>query len=250
MKIGAQLYTVREFTQTAKDFASTIKKVADIGYTCVQVSGIGGDITAQEVAEICQSNNMEIVITHTPLDKIINQTAQVIAEHKLMGAKYVGVGALPWGTGNEKQGYDNFIKDVAPATKEIKAAGLQFMYHNHAFEFMRIGAQTAMEYIMESLPESGFTLDTFWVQAGGADPADYIKKYAGRVDVIHLKDLVIVNDERRMAEVYEGNLNWPAIVAAAKAAGVKYAMVEQDDCYGRDPFESLAISLANIKEKF
>ena len=248
MKIGAQLYTVREFTQTKEDFENTIKKIAEIGYECVQISAISAEISAEEVAKICQENHLEIVITHTPLDRIKDETEQVINDHKIMNAKYIGLGALTWGTGNSKQGYDDFIKDFAPVSKRIKAAGLTFMYHNHDFEFMRFNNQTAFGYLADQLPDAGFTLDTFWVQAGGADPAWWLKKLAGRVDVIHLKDLVIVEGERRMAEVLEGNLNWEAIFEAAKVAGVKYAMVEQDDCYDKDPFECLRTSLNNFKK--
>ena len=247
MKIGAQLYTVREFTQTKEDFEKTIRKIAEIGYECVQISAIGTGITVAEINQICKANHLEIIITHTPLDRIKNETKQVIEEHKMMNAKYIGLGALTWGTGNSKEGYDRFIADFLPVSKMIKEAGLTFMYHNHDFEFMRIENQTAFEYLVDQLPEAGFTLDTFWVQAGGGDPAWWLKKLAGRVDVIHLKDFVIVNQERRMAEVLEGNLNWEAIFETAKMAGVKYAMVEQDDCYGRDPFECLRTSFENLK---
>jgi len=248
MKIGAQLYTVREFTQTSEGFAETIKKIADMGYECVQISAIGAEISAEEVARICQANNLEIVITHMPLARIISETEQVIKEHATMGAKYIGLGMLPWESSKSKAGYVDFVNDIYPATKAIKEAGFQFMYHNHDFEFIRFDGRTAMDYLADQLPDAGFTLDTFWIQAGGGDPAWWLKKLAGRVDVIHLKDFVIVDGERRMAEVLEGNLNWDAIFEAAEVAGVKYAMVEQDDCYGKDPFECLRTSLENLKK--
>ena len=90
-------------------------------------------------------------------------------------------------------------------------------------------------------------LDTYWVQHGGADPIAWIKKLSGRIYHIHLKDMAIVGRQQVMAEVGEGNLNWPGILAACKEAGVKWYCVEQDKCQ-RDPFESLAISLRNLKE--
>ena len=248
MKIGAQLYTVREFTQTKADFEQTIAKIAKIGYECVQISAIGPEITVEEVIQICQAHQLEIVITHTPLERIKNETEQVIKEHQMMNAKYIGLGALTWGTGNSKEGYDQFIKDFRSVSKKIKEAGLVFMYHNHDFEFMKIKDQTALGYLADELPEIGFTLDTFWVQAGGGDPAWWLKKLTNRVDVIHIKDFVIANGERHMAEVLEGNLNWEAIFQAAKGAGVKYAMVEQDDCYGKDPFACLKTSFENLKK--
>ena len=248
MKIGAQLYTVRDFTKTKESFAETIKKIADIGYECVQISAIGAEISPAEVAEICEVNNIEIAITHTPFDRIINDTEQVIADHAVMDCKYIGLGMLPWESSKHKDGYVDFVNDIKKATTAIKDAGYTFMYHNHDFEFIRFDGKTAFDYLAESLPDAGFTLDTFWVQAGGGDPAQWLEKFSGRVDVIHIKDYVIVEGERRMAEVLEGNLNWGAIFASAKTAGVKYAMVEQDDYYGKDPFECLKTSFDNVKQ--
>jgi len=249
MKVGAQLFTVREFTKTSEDFANTMKKIAEMGYDCIQYSGVSANITAAEVKEICDANGLEIVITHTPPDRIKNDTAAVIADHKTMGAKYVGLGAIPGHYGHTKEGFIKFVEEFTPAAKAIKEAGLQFMYHNHDFEFIRFDGISAYEYMANNFADAGFTVDTFWVQAGGADPAYWIKKLAGRADVIHLKDFVIVEGKRRMAEVFEGNLNWDAILEAAKATGVKYAMVEQDDCNGQCPFECLQTSYQNLKKR-
>jgi len=92
-------------------------------------------------------------------------------------------------------------------------------------------------------------IDTYWIQAGGGDPVEWIRKCAGREPLLHLKDMGITpGREVRMAEIGEGNLNWPAILKAAEQAGVEYLLVEQDNCYDRGPFESLAISYANLKE--
>jgi len=248
MKIGAQLYTVREFTQTNKDFANTMKKISEIGYNCVQISAINPEIPANEIAETCKAYGLDVVITHTNPQRVLKETAAVIAEHRIMGAKYIGIGSLPSGYNHDKNGFRSFVTDFIPVARMIKQAGLQFMYHNHMFEFARFGNQTFLEYVAERFPEVGFTLDTFWVQAGGADPAEYLKKFTGRVDVVHLKDFAVVENQRRMAEVMEGNLNWTSIFAAMEEAGVKYAMVEQDDCYGKDPFDCLRTSLTNLKK--
>ena len=252
MKIGAQLYTVRAFTQNSKDFAACMKRIASIGYETVQVSGINtAEISPQEVADVCKENNLEIVVTHTPANRIKDETATVIAEHELMGAKYIGLGSVPSSVYSyNKEGFDHFIADMTPAVKAIADAGMCFMYHNHEFEFMKIGGKTVLEYLADGIPQMGFTLDTFWVQVGGGDPAQYIRKLSGRVDIIHLKDLIIApGNERRMAEFLEGNMNWDSIYEASKESGVKYAMVEQDNCYERDPFESMEISFNNLRKK-
>jgi len=247
MIIGAQLYTVREYTQTAADFAATIKKVADIGYKCVQISAIG-PIPPQEVADICKANGVEIALTHTPPARIKDETDAVIAEHKLMGANYIGIGAMPKDYGRNAEGVKGFIADFSPAAEKIHANGMTLMYHNHAFEYEKYGDKLMMDYIVDDMPKIGFTLDTYWVQAGGADPSAWLKKLTGRVNVVHFKDMAYAGDQQLMAEVMEGNLNWCAIFEACKVAGVKYAMVEQDNCYGKDPFECLAVSYNNLKK--
>ena len=246
MKVGAQMYTVREYTQTVKDFAGTIKKLADIGYECVQVSGIG-PIPAREVADICKSHNIEIIITHTNPTRVKDETNAVIDEHRIMGAKYIGIGGMPGDYERNAEGVKRFISDFTPASEKIHACGMTFMYHNHAYEFEKYGDKLMIEYLVEELPLAGFTLDTYWVQAGGADPCAWLNKLTGRVEVVHYKDMIWSDNQQLMAEVMEGNLNWEGIFAASRAAGVKYAMVEQDDCYGQDPFKCLKTSLINLK---
>jgi len=247
MKIGAQLYTVRAHTQTAADFAKTIKKVADIGYKCVQVSAIG-PIPAQEVADICKANGVEIAITHTNQARIKDETEAVIAEHRIMGANYIGIGMIPQGYERNAAGVKQFISDYNQAAEKIHASGMTLMYHNHDLEFEKYNGKLMMDYLKEDFPLLGFTLDTYWVQAGGADPSAWLKKLAGRVDVIHLKDMAWAGGKQLMAEVMEGNLNWDGIFEACGKAGVKYAMVEQDDCYGNDPFECLKRSYDNLNK--
>ena len=102
--------------------------------------------------------------------------------------------------------------------------------------------------IKEFSPEElSFTLDTYWVQMGGGNPCEWLEKLRGRVDCIHLKDLEMVGMEQRMAAIGQGSMNFEKIVASAESAGTKFALVEQDNCYGRDPFECLKQSYEYLK---
>ena len=246
MKIGAQLYTLREYTKTAKDLAETIKKLADIGYDCAQVSGIG-PIPFQEVADICDAHGIATPITHANPTRVRDETDQVIAEHRILGACYVGIGGMHGDYERNKEGVKRFIADFTPAVEKIRAAGMTFMYHNHAYEFEKYGDKLMIDYLVEGFPQAGFTLDTYWIQTGGADPSAWINALPGRVDVVHFKDMAYGDDKQLMAVPMEGNLNWDGIFAACGAAGTKYAMVELDDCYGADPFECLKRSYVNLK---
>ena len=255
MLIGAQLYTVRDFTQNEKDFDETIKKVKEIGYSCVQVSGIG-DIKAEKIKEICDKYEIKNIITHTRPDRVLNDIDNVIAEHKIMEAGYIGIGGLPNEYRANADALKKFTADYGPIAKKIADAGMKFMYHNHHWEFEKIDGKLIIDHLADSFPKElmGITLDTYWVQAGGGDSAYYLKKFAGRVDCIHFKDMIIFrgaegNVIQAMSPILEGNLNWPAIFDACKEAGVKYAFVEQDDSYVHDPFGCLEISYNNLKKQ-
>ena len=132
--------------------------------------------------------------------------------------------------------------------KEFHKKGKYLMYHNHHFEFDKVDGKTIMAHLAERIPAQymGFTLDTYWVQTGGGDPADWINKLKGRVPCIHLKDY---SYGAKMAVVGEGNINFDRVFKEAEAAGTKYMIVEQDECNGEDPFDCLRRSYEYLKSR-
>lgn len=247
--IAAQLYTIRDYTKTPEDIAKSMKKIKKIGYNAVQVSGFG-PVEDEQVKGITDAEGLKICATHISFDRMEEELDSVVKQHKLWNCEYVGVGSMPSKYRTGKDGYVAFAKEASEIARELADRGLKFIYHNHNFEFAKYDGVTGMEILLEeSDPEVfEFEIDTYWVQAGGANPVDWIKKVKGRMDVVHFKDMK-VSDKREimMAEVGEGNMNWPAIIDACAEAGAKWCAVEQDICE-RDPFESLAISLSNLKK--
>lgn len=246
MELGAQLYTLRKYCQTERDFAISMERVAKIGYKTVQISAIG-PIPAPRVREICDANGLRIVLTHTSPDRILWDTEAVIAEHDIMGCKYIGIGSMP-----EKyrspEWLGQFFADFREPAKKIAAAGKLLMYHNHDFEFERIGGTYIMDQLLEGFApdELGFTLDTYWVQAAGCDVVDWIERLSGRMPCVHLKDLEMAGGKPYMAPVMEGNLNFPKILEAfGRSPGTEYLLVEQDECR-ESPFVCLQKSYDNL----
>ena len=126
------------------------------------------------------------------------------------------------------------------------------MYHNHNMEFIKLpNGKVLLEDMAERFdtPAYGFTVDTYWVQAGGGDPAQWLTKLAGRIDTIHFKDMVYDPTDLavRMAPVGWGNINHVAAARAAEAGGTKYVFVEQDRCYDEDPFVCMKKSYDYLK---
>ena len=242
MQIGAQFYTVRNQWQTLDDFALTLRKVADIGYKTVQISGTC-PYEAEWLKEQLAANGLQCVLTHIPVPRLVGETQQVIADHHVFGCEHIGLG---WWAFNEKDTYEKFMSTFPKVAEDIRAGGRYFMYHNHDQEFQRIGGQLILEKLAQEIPAEvmGFTLDTFWIQAGGGDPAYWVEQLAGRVPCIHLKDYAY---GRKMAVVGEGNINFDRVFSEAEKSGTKFLLVEQDDCNGEDPVECLRRSYEYLK---
>ncbi len=240
MKIGAQFYTIRDFCKTPEQLDESMKRVADMGYRHIQLSGTCA-YDPNWMAERLKAYGLEANITHYDYDQIVNHTADAIAHHDAMGCKYIGIGSNPRGfTPEALEAMASELKPVLPA---IMASGHKFMYHNHHYEYARFGDKTFMDLLCETFTpdECGITLDTYWVQAGGADPAWWLRHLDGRVNCIHYKDMVFSAEDKkvRIAAVGEGNMNYDEILRASVDAHVEYAFVEQDNCYGEDPFDCL-----------
>jgi len=246
--IAAQLYTVRDFMKTPTDIAASLKKVRALGYEAVQLSG-HGPIPDVELKKMVDDAGLTICATHTSYELIRDEPQAVIEQHKLFECKHVAIGGLP-GEYRGAEGYTRFAKEASQAVKKLADAGFIFSYHNHSFELEKYGNRTGLQILYEESDPRLFNseIDTYWVQHGGGDPAAWIRKLKGRAYIVHLKDMAIKGNQQRFAEVGEGNLNWQAILEACKEAGTEWYIVEQDLCYERDPFESLGISLKNLKK--
>ena len=247
-RIAAQLYTLRDFTKTPADIAGTMKKVREIGYEAVQLSALG-PIQPAELKKITDGEGLTICSTHIGFERMRDDPQGIIEEHNIYECKHSAIGAMP-GDYRSAEGFHRFAREASEVAKRLAEGGLTFSYHNHSFEFESAAADgdtIGLEILRtESDPRYfNLELDTYWVQHGGGDPADWIRKCKGRVPLLHLKDMAFKDGQQIMAEVGEGNLNWTAIIRAAEEAGVEWYLVEQDVCQ-HDPFESLAISLRNL----
>jgi len=245
-RIAAQLYTLREFTRTPKDIESTLKRVKAIGYDVVQLSALG-KIDIGELKAILDGEGLKVCNTHVGFQELRDDLQRVVDEHHLLGCQHVAIGSMP-AEYRDRGAYREFAAEASRIGTELRKHGLTFSYHNHSFEFEKFEGRVGLEILIEeSDPKSLlFELDTYWIQHGGGDPAVWIGKVRGRMPVVHFKDMGVIHGQPAMFEVGEGNLNWPAIIEACRHAGVEYYAVEQDTCC-RDPFESLAISLRNLK---
>ena len=244
------LYTLRDHLKTREDALRSFDKIAKIGYRSVQVSGMSQDLfPEEELLATLTERGLSICATHEPADAILGQTEAVIERVKKLGAKYT---AYPYPAGidfNDDNSVDKLIKDLDEAGKKMAAAGITLTYHNHAVEFVKSRGKTVLARIYEETDPANLKaeIDTHWVVRGGGTVLDWIEKLDGRLPLLHMKDFSIdIQQQPQFAEIGNGNMNFPAIVAAAEKAGCKHFIVEQDVCPG-DPFDSIRQSFDYIK---
>lgn len=245
-QLAAQLYTLREFTKTPADIARTLARLKKIGYQAVQCSALG-PIAPTELAHLLKQEGLACCATHVTRDRMAKETQAVIDEHHLYACRYAAIGGFfPEGEVTE-QTWSQFVLEYNALAAKFAGSGLAIGYHNHSHELAKFGRSTAMQILIENLDRSVWMeIDTYWITHGGGDPVQWIQRVSGRMPCVHLKDMAITpKREQFMAEVGEGNLNWPDILSACRNAGTQWYIVEQDICY-RDPFDSLAISLRNL----
>ena len=247
-RIGAQFFTIREFCKTLEDFDESCKKVSEMGYKVVQLSGIG-DFTGPEVKNVLDKYGLICACTHRAADKYLEHLDDEIEFHKTIGCKVCGLGAMPnfrddFSNGHGLEIVEDFAKKFGPVCEKLAEHDLVFAYHNHDFEFVKHNGRYLFEVLFEKMPYDNFKLilDVFWLAYVGVNPAKFITEYKDKIACLHYKDLkVIKHREVTYGEVGQGNLEWDEIIAASKESSAEFALVEQDKC-DISPLESMRIS--------
>lgn len=280
--IGVQMSTIAPAKMPKFDAFESMAKLTDIGYHCIEISQV--PMTPANVAGFRRSidelgmnvssctASVAPMIPGMPGEYLCNPDdyKKIVADCKALDCDMLRIGMLPMTCMGSYQKAVDFAKEANDYALKLKEDGIDLYYHNHHVEFTRYDGKFLLDIIKDTAPAIGFELDTHWIHRGGQDPVKVINNYAGRIRLLHLKDyrigempmpeggLDFSNREAigkfmsaftsivQFAEVGEGTLDTPACIEAGLAGGSEYFLVEQDDCYGRDPFDSLKISHDNL----
>lgn len=270
LPIALQLYSVRQ--DLDKDFEQVIKKVKEYGYDGVELASLHGK-EPEYVKKLLSDTGLTPISAHIPLDSMLKNPDKVFSLYFDMGCKYVAVPYLPEERRPGKPLFDKTLEQMEQLGKKAKEAGLQLLYHNHDFEFVKIGDRLGLDVIYETIPAGLLQtqIDTCWVKVAGQDPAEYIRKYKGRAPVVHLKDFYKQETDKDIL-MYEligikgkdhkpsdkkafgfmplgfGQQDIPEILEASKEAGASWVVVEQDEPQeGRTALECARLSIKYLK---
>ena len=266
--IALQLYSIRD--DVAADFEGTLRKVKELGYDGVEFAGLYGK-SAAEVKKMCDELGLNPISAHVPYGELLegDETFKTYAE---IGCKYI---VIPWINaeylaGGEKNA--EFNANIKKFSEFAKKYGMKLCYHNHDFEFQTVDGEYKLDrlYTDNTAEILSPQLDTCWVNVGGENPAEYIRKYSGRIEIVHLKDfvgsksdnmygLIGTDKEEQKAEttqfelrpVGSGIQDFPAILRACKDVNAKWVIVEQDNpSMGKTPLECAESSINYLKSIF
>ena len=249
MKLGAQFYSIRDNTTTPEDLRKTFSAIKDMGYSVVQMSAIC-EIAPELLKSYSEEYSLPITCTHSPYDRIVNDTDRLIEEHKIYGCPTIGIGAMPNEFRENGKVYE-FIESVREPLRKIKAAGLDFAYHNHAFEFETVNGKLMYDILIDELPELNFIIDTYWFKYAGYDYIEYIKRLGKeRVKNVHFKDM----EKEPQGDICPcglGVINFAPVIALCDELGLENALVEQDNAPDSgDSLGQMKISYENLKSLF
>lgn len=223
LPIALQLYTIRD--ETEKDMLGTLEKVAGMGYTGVEFAGFGG-MTAKEMKAALAKLGLTGFASHTGIKLLKERLDEEIEYNLEVGCKYI---ICPFNSYESREDYLRTAEFLNETGEKCRAAGLQFGYHNHDFEFKTYDGEYGLDILLrETSPKNLIVeIDTGWAFYAGIDPAVYIAKYKGRCPLLHLKDF-LTRGERTFTEIGNGIIDTTSIIQAAKAAGTEWLIVEQD----------------------
>lgn len=232
MRLSIQCYTLRD--EFAKDIWKTFAALREMGFLFVELAGTYG-LTPKELKKGLDALDLQVSGSHIGLDDLENRLEQVIEDNYTLDNRYI---IIPWiGEETYKSGWDVFAHRADAIGERVREAGLRFAYHNHAFEFAEQDGRPGLDVFFDHCSEEHVLaqLDVAWVQHGGQDPAEYIRKYGTRCPLVHLKD---ITSEGSDAVAGTGIVRWADVLSACREADVEFGAIEMDVPPG-EPLESV-----------
>jgi UDP-N-acetyl-2-amino-2-deoxyglucuronate dehydrogenase len=275
-KIGVQMMMLKGKVEELGVY-ETMRKMNELGYRCVEVSQI--PMTEDNVSELkraCVDFKIEIASLSAAIEPMMpgiqgetlaGDFDKIVNDCKTLNCKFLRIGMLPFTVIGSKDKIMEFVKRADAMAERLAEYDIELYYHNHHIEFQKYDGEYLLDIIKNNTTHLGFEMDVHWIQRGGENPVEFIKKYAGRIALLHLKDYRIgqldldlsqgfdmntftqaFSNVIEFAEVGEGNLDIKGIIEAGLESGSQYFLVEQDDVHGRDPFDCLKTSGDNLRK--
>ena len=235
--LGVQLYTLRG--EMRRDFEGTLARVAQIGYREVEFAGYFNR-TPSRIRAMLDANHLVAPGAHVGLETLEGDAgARTIESAQQIGHQYLLVAWTPVEWRRTLDDWRRMAERFNSVGERTRAAGIQFAYHNHDFEFRELEGRVPFEVLCEATDPHlvQIEMDLFWIVHGGGDPLAFFQRWPGRVPMVHVKDRTA---DGRMVDVGAGAIDWRRIFAQRRQAGIRHYFVEHDE--PPDPWASIQAS--------
>lgn len=246
-RIGIQLFSL--WKQAERDFLGTIQKVADLGYEGIQFAGFY-HTPANQVKRVLDERGLVPAGAHVGIHQLLHEEIEKTFKfHRTIENKFIICPAIPKEMRQTADDYKKTAETLNHIGEACKKAGFVFGYHNHDFEFETVENGTGFELLFNHTDPDlvKMELDCFWAAYAGYDPLEIIRKYKNRIISLHIKDLIMVNGQKKGTEVGGGQLDFASIIKQGNEFGIEWFTVEQEE-FERDPYESLSINVNTLKQ--
>lgn len=278
--LGVQMMMLKQQVAEQGMFP-VLRQVRDLGYDAVEVSQIPMDEAntaglEKGIAEL----GLDVGALSVALDRNAFATGdtldtdfdKIVDDCRRLGTRYVRIGMMPYEAMSSKSACEAWAAKCEAQAQQLGQEGITLLYHNHHVDLAQHEGERIFDLVRRVAGSVAFEVDLFWVQRGGMAPLDMLEEYSGVCKTIHVKDfrvlplppesmdllatgdpedrarfMTLFNTNVQFAEVGQGNMNWPALLPAARRAGADYFFVEQDDQYGRDPMDCLRDSRVYLR---
>lgn len=253
LPIAVQLYSIRDDAKA--DLRGTLEKIKAMGYDGVEFAGLY-DHDPALIGSWCRELGLTPISAHVGFNLLKNDPKGTIAQYAAIGCSYIAIPSLSEDLRPGSAGWMNTVEDIKMIAEECRAQGIQLLYHNHEFEFVRLEeGEYGLDQLYRLIPTIKTQIDTCWVKTSGEDPAAYVRKYTGRAPIVHLKDFVGRRGAPRDSEdafhfrpVGYGDQDIPSILAASQDAGASWVIVELDQpARGKTPMECVEMSINYLR---
>lgn len=246
--VAVQLYSVRD--EAEKDFAGTVKKIAEMGYDGVELAGLYG-LSTEEVLRALEEAELPAVSAHVPVEEFEKDMEKTLDQYEALGCRWL---AIPWLPEERRFGgerYEETLQLMRKISEGCGSRGMQLLYHNHAFEFEKTPEGVYhLDRLYEDVPAGVLDAepDICWVQVGGGDPCGFLKRYEGRCPVLHMKDFVWKGKEAELTVLGQGEVAVKAAAQTGAECGAEWFVIEQDDHPAGTPMENMEQGLVFLKK--
>lgn len=249
MEIGIQLYSVRNYMHNVDEIKSTLAKVRECGYTCVETAGYAG-LDVVTFNNLLKEADLKAVSMHIGLERVNDEDVlpALCEELEVFGATECCVPGMPWEYyRHTKAGYLAFAEILEEAAVELAKKGINLSYHNHCHEFEPASAACGERFIFDSTKQLRMQLDIGHCYAARENPTEWLNRYNDRITTVHYKDTLFdENYKRRDVAICEGEVDWVSATNAIKRSPCKYIIVEHEE-FNRDVWDICKTSCDNIK---